>query len=109
MRRTSLRVRNLENSPDDWEQKVLLQFESRKELGQPIQEMEFHERITGETGRIFRYMKAIPTGGLCITCHGANLEQNLMKSIDALYPDDDARGYKPGDLRGAFSVKIQLK
>jgi hypothetical protein len=28
-----------------------------------------------------------------------------VKKIDELYPNDQARGYSPGDIRGAFTIQ----
>ena len=55
----------------------------------------------------FRYMKAIPTGGVCVACHGASLNPKVAAKLDSLYPGDKARGFKPGDIRGAFTVAWQ--
>ena len=53
----------------------------------------------------FTYVKAIPTGNLCVACHGSNIQPDLLAAIKALYPSDKATGFKVGDLRGAFVVK----
>ena len=49
-------------------------------------------------------MKAIPTGGVCLACHGENLAQGVQETITTLYPNDKATGFKSGDIRGAFVV-----
>ena len=53
-------------------------------------------------------MKAIPTGEVCLTCHGSNIKASLQIRINELYPDDKAYGFKIGDIRGAFFVQIPL-
>nr|VFK61436.1 MAG: Protein of unknown function (DUF3365) [Candidatus Kentron sp. UNK]VFK69117.1 MAG: Protein of unknown function (DUF3365) [Candidatus Kentron sp. UNK] len=53
--------------------------------------------------RVFRYMKAIPTLEVCTLCHGASLSPDVVTKLDELYPEDQARGFKVGDIRGAFS------
>ena len=55
-------------------------------------------------GKTFRYMKAIPTGEVCLACHGERLNPELGQRLDELYPQDKARGFKEGDIRGAFTV-----
>ncbi len=102
--RTSLKPRNTKNTPDAWEANVLKEFEKRKAAGDPIVEIEFSEVISSNGQSEFRYMKAIPTKPLCLVCHGENIAPDLAAKIDQLYPDDRARGYKAGDIRGAFSV-----
>jgi uncharacterized protein DUF3365 len=98
--RTSLKTRNPKNNPDEWEAKVLQQFEQRKQNGGTIATLEFSE--TTKEG--FRYMKAIPTKGLCLTCHGETLAEPVKAKLAELYPEDKATGFKIGDIRGAFSI-----
>lgn len=102
--RTALKVRNAANAPDGWEREVLKDFEKRKASGEDLQKMEYFS-IVEEGGKpYFRYMKVIPTGGLCLICHGRNIEGNLRERLDTLYPKDQARGFRPGHIRGAFTV-----
>lgn len=103
--RTALRVRNPANAPDAWERSVLEQFLSQVNAGADPGKLERAEIITDESGAsTFRYMKAIPMGtNPCMTCHGAP-EPMLKAEIDRLYPADQATGFRPGQLRGAFTV-----
>ncbi len=102
--RTSLKTRNPKNNPDEWETKVLHQFEQRKVNGEDISTLEYYETTT----KGFRYMKAIPTKGLCLTCHGDAIPESVKASLVELYPEDRATGFKAGDIRGTFSI-IQNK
>lgn len=102
--RTSLRVRNPLNSPDVWEKAVLEKFEQRKLAGEDPAGIEFYAAAEQEDKTVFRYMKAIPTAELCVVCHGAELAPELEAKLAELYPQDQARGYQPGDLRGAFTI-----
>jgi hypothetical protein len=102
--RTSLRTRNDANAPDAWETAVLEQFEERKAAGEAVTTLEYSE-ITGQNGnRVFRYMKAIPTDDVCLMCHGQQVPEDLSAKLDELYPNDKARGFSKGDIRGAFTV-----
>ncbi|HEB57390.1 MAG TPA: DUF3365 domain-containing protein [Gammaproteobacteria bacterium] len=103
--RTSLRPRNPNNAPDAWEKRVLKKFEARKAAGEDPKKMEFYE-VTKLKGKpVFRYMKAIPTAQKpCLACHGRNIKAGVIKKLDQHYPDDRARGYQAGDIRGAFSI-----
>ena len=98
--RTSLKTRNPKNNPDEWETEVLQQFEQRKQNGEAIATLEYYE--TTKEG--FRYMKAIPTKGLCLTCHGETLAEPVKATLAELYPEDKATGFKLGDIRGAFTI-----
>ncbi len=98
--RTSLKNRNSGNAPTDWQRAVLLKFEERKAAGEDVTKMDHLEVVGGE----FRYMKAIPTAEICLKCHGANIAPKVAAKLDELYPEDKARGFNKGDIRGAFYV-----
>jgi len=102
--RTSLKPRSSKNTPNEWEQGVLESFEKRKAAGEPVSEIEHAEVVSNNGQSEFRYMKAIPAKGLCLVCHGENIAPELTTKIDQLYPQDKARNYKLGDIRGAFSI-----
>ncbi len=107
--RTSLKIRNPENAPDNWELAVLKQFEARKAQGEPNDSLEFFAVIDDDQGqKTFRYMKAIPTASLCLACHGEHISPEVDAKLKELYPKDTARGYKEGDLRGAFTIAKPL-
>ena len=103
--RTSLKVRNPDNQPDVWEREVLQQFERRKQAGEDLMTLEASATENGE----FRFMKAIPTGAACIACHGTELSAPVQARLAELYPQDQARGFNPGDLRGAFTLRKTLE
>ncbi|WP_256574369.1 DUF3365 domain-containing protein [Pseudomonas sp. HAR-UPW-AIA-41] len=103
--RTALRVRNPGNQPDVWEQQVLQRFSDRAAAGEPLPGMHEQAIVDGQ----FRYMQAIPTGQPCLTCHGEKLSPELAAKLDSLYPADQARGFKLGELRGAFTLSRPLE
>lgn len=103
--RTSLKLRNPANAPDAWELKVLEEFEKKRAAGADPKSLEFFEVTTYDDAKAFRYMKAIPTGAPCLACHGgSNVKPEVEALLKDLYPTDKARGFKRGDLRGAFSL-----
>ena len=104
--RTSLKARNSGSEPDEWERTVLEKFQKRHADGEGITVLE--EYSYTEKGNVFRYMKAIPTGNVCLTCHGTNVSPALKAQIDKYYPDDAAIGFKAGDIRGAFTLQKEL-
>ncbi|WP_254439899.1 DUF3365 domain-containing protein [Shewanella sp. Arc9-LZ] len=109
--RTSLRVRNSDNTPDEWELSQLQQFELVNASGQqpadkPIVASEF---IVNDGNTQFRYMKAIPAQQLCLGCHGSNIEPEMSALLSKTYPDDKAVNFALGDIRGAFSLKKDIK
>lgn len=103
--RTSLKPRNPENTPDAWERQVLEEFEQRAMRGEPPQQIDHYRVVTRNGQRYFRYMKAIPTEQVCLTCHGETLAPAVAAKIEDLYPQDRATGFSVGDLRGAFTIR----
>jgi len=98
--RTSLRLRNPANLAREWQVEVLEDFDAHTATD-PGAAPEFFE--IGPDGQ-FRYMQAIPTGGLCLACHGSAIPDEVQKLLNENYPHDRALGYEAGDIRGAFSV-----
>ena len=106
--RTSLRLRNPANKPDAWELAVLNKFEQRKAAGEDPTKIEYSEIAEAGGKKTFRYMKAIPTQEVCLACHGENIDKATAAKLAKLYPKDKARGFKVGDLRGAFTLSKDL-
>lgn len=99
--RTSQKVRNPSNRPDPHERAVLAAFAEELEAGADGQLPERTDVL--DDGRT-RYMRAIVIEPPCLACHGEALAAPVAAAIDALYPQDEARGYRAGELRGAFTI-----
>ncbi len=107
--RTSLKYRAPTNSPLPWEKKVLKEFEARKAAGEEVQKIDYKDVVEEDGKKVFRYMKAIPTGKICLKCHGGKeVAPEVEAKLHELYPGDKARGFKVGDIRGAFVLKKTL-
>ena len=107
--RTSLKLRNPNNAPDAWETAVLKDFEQRKAAGESPETLEYSEVVEQDGRRVFRFMKAIPTQKVCTNCHGGDgVSEEVVAKLKTLYPEDQARGFKEGDLRGAFTLSKPL-
>ncbi len=102
--RVSLKNRNPDNVPNDWQRAVLEDFNARAAKGESIKKMGFAEVVEHDGKKQLRFMKALPTGGLCLGCHGANIDANVQAKITELYPDDKATGYEKGQVRGAVVI-----
>jgi Protein of unknown function (DUF3365) len=107
VRRTALKVRNQSNKADAFEMRVLREFVEKLAGGADPATLDHGETVTENGKSLFRYMKAIPAAAEpCLACHGSNLKDDVKAEIAKLYPEDQATGFKAGDLRGAFSVVI---
>jgi hypothetical protein len=102
--RTSYKVRNPANAPDGWERRVLESFEARRARGEHVKTLEHGEIVTENGKRFFRYMKAIQTRGICLRCHGTNIDSAVSTALREFYPQDKATGFNLGDIRGAFTI-----
>jgi cytochrome c553 len=93
--RTSLKLRNPDNTAPDWAgAHVDSELESRALVQGP----------DGELGVLLPIHLAAP----CLNCHGetAQLADGVAESLARLYPDDEATGFAKGDLRGWFWVEV---
>ena len=100
--RTSLKVRNPENTPTDWQEIQLLAMDRQPvKNGKPVEVWQVSE-ASGQPA--FQYMSAIPTQKLCLGCHGKSIAPEVKAKLAELYPEDKAPGFSEGDLRGAFVV-----
>ncbi|AXT38785.1 DUF3365 domain-containing protein [Alteromonas sp. BL110] len=110
--RTSLKVRNPGNAPDDWEREQLAHFssllEKNKLTSEPLKRPLDTYQYDDESGE-FRYMMAIEQGQICMACHGTNIAPAVKDVIAKHYPDDQATGFEVGDLRGAFTLTYRPK
>lgn len=106
--RTSLKTRNSDNAPDDWEREALEDFEARLGAGADPKTLARAEEVETAEGTMFRVIKAIPTGEVCLACHGSDIAPNVASALNERYPEDQARGYSVGEIRGAFSLSKPL-
>ena len=105
VRRVSLKARNAETAiPDAWEKRVLQQFDQRQANGESADQMAIAEVVDGR----FRFIKAQAVEGVCMNCHAAEIKPEVEAALKEKYPDDRARGYSPGQIRGAFSLAKDL-
>ena len=102
--RTSLKTRNHKNVPDQWETQILQTFDADLKSGTPASSL----AASNINEEAFRFMKAIPTGQVCLACHGQQVDPELMKTIQDNYPKDTATRFTLEDIRGAFTLTKEL-
>ena len=89
--RTSHRVRNQENIPNDW-MKVYLDKFNREKTTKPV----IHNFSDGKRA----YLEPLFVQPMCLSCHGTAVTGSVKAEIKKRYPNDKATGFKVGDFRG---------
>ncbi|MBT8387649.1 MAG: DUF3365 domain-containing protein [Ignavibacteria bacterium] len=107
IQRVSFRNRNENNFPDDYEQTVLNSFQEMLENNKLDSNTELAELVDEGGFTYLRYMKPILIQPECLNCHGnlSSMQKEIRRQIRERYPKGKAYDYKPGDLRGAISIK----
>lgn len=109
IKRVSDQLRNIENTPDAFEQHILDLFSGMYEEGIEPPFIHTEERtVNGQ--KEFWFMQSIHVQPQCLGCHGPGdrIASNVKTLLNERYPEDKAVGYKPGDLRGAIRVSFSL-
>jgi len=96
--RASLKVRNPKNAPKPWMRPLLEAYESSPKQREPA--------VVAIDDQTVGYVEPIFLQPLCVACHGETLSPDLQAKLDELYPEDQAKGYAPGDLRGVFWAEL---
>ena len=109
IKRVSLRPRNKNNYPNLYEKEILEKFNKLSLKDNKYLALEHSEIIKDENNNKFVYAKAIRIKEVCLNCHGSNINDDLKKEIQKLYPDDKAINYKLNDIRGAFVMYRNIK
>ena len=98
--RTSHRLRNPENAPEPWMSEFLEEY-----LANPVDN---EPRAVGLASGGIGYVEPIRMKSICMQCHGDRIKPGVRDRLRALYPEDEATGFKRGELRGMFWVKLPL-
>jgi hypothetical protein len=99
--RVSLQARNSSRGqPDAWEAAGLARLEAMQAAGTEPANLHIGEWVDGR----YRYLRAQVVDGVCLACHGTDIDPALAETIREYYPDDSATGYQLGDIRGAITL-----
>jgi hypothetical protein len=104
VRRTALQPRNPAAKPDAFERETMTAWRAEP-LDASAKPMVRSAAVSTDEGPAYRWMRAIPTQGMCLQCHGEMIEPDVAAAIAARYPDDKATGFREGQLRGALSIR----
>lgn len=98
--RTSHKLRNSNNTPQDWIGPYIAKFKDKKQ-GDPEAKSFILTLADGKKA----YLEPLWVIPLCLQCHGDNLAKDVQGEISTRYPKDQATGFKVGDFRGFLWVK----
>lgn len=103
IRRVSDKARNPANRATEAELKILAAYQQAL-----ANKEELKPRIVSAENGDFGYLPIL-TNPMCLQCHGKlneELSPEFYKQIKALYPEDEARGYGTGEIRGMWVVAL---
>jgi len=95
--RTSHRLRNPDNTAPEWADIALKTYLNDETDRAP--------RVVSLANNREGYVEPITIKPLCLACHGDNLAPDVATQIQAMYPEDEATGFKLDDLRGVYWVE----
>ncbi|SHE88987.1 Protein of unknown function [Fodinibius roseus] len=104
LRRASHQPRNPVNRADSLEMETIKEYIRKIEQGGEL------KPVTYARGNTITYHAPIRIPGqLCLNCHGSpgtDIAQSDLKTIQELYPEDEATGFEMGELRGIWSIQF---
>lgn len=104
IKRTSLKTRNNENNPSKKEEEVLQMFQEKIDSGVSLKKIFHIDSIPSG----YKFYKPLFMENTCLKCHGQknDIDQKTLNTIQKIYPDDKAIGFKEHELRGIVVVEM---
>lgn len=104
VKRTSTRIRNPENLPDEHERVALAWFDSVQAAGGE-RPASYLQAVGDDELRFYRPLMIAP---FCTQCHGTpeQIDPEVQRILAERYPSDQATGYSQGDMRGLIRVSL---
>lgn len=102
IKRTSDKIRNPVNTPDEMENDVIKTYLNQKEENKQLTAI-IKQDLKGNQ----HYFKPIFVQSMCLNCHGTKETQIKPDTWDMIrkkYPNDAGFNYKEGDLRGVWHI-----
>ncbi len=106
MGRSSVRLRNPANQGPEWVRTWLGEHGAK-----PAAEVPARSWVEdAPEGRVARVIQPLPTGAMCMVCHGAPemIPAEIQSILDERYPEDQATGFAPGDQRGVVWAEVTV-
>ncbi len=102
IKRTSLKLRNPQNQPNQIEKAALKEFQ--ESLGDS---MVMEPKVIHLAQEVLFAKPILINNPLCLTCHGSKgtqIGEETVQLLEHLYPNDAAYDFQMGDLRGMWSI-----
>ena len=106
LRRVSHKARNPKNKADAAELEILNAYRETMKAGKPP-EPQLRRQADGTETFFAPIVLANP---LCLKCHGApdsDIDADTLAALRKLYPQDEATGFRVGELRGMWRVDFR--
>lgn len=106
IRRVTMKVRNPQDAPDETEGPILEAYATAAADSLPLGD---HVQLLGD-GEVLFTRPIVIDNALCLSCHGTpgqELTEETRNLIKKYYPNDQATGYRMGELRGMWSIRMQ--
>lgn len=107
IKRTSLKIRNPKNAPDSMEITMLKIYDQMSKMRNPVLVPKILEKGKDD----IQFFAPIQIKNeLCLKCHGVlgqTMKEEDYAYIKQHYPNDQATGYKMGEVRGMWSITLK--
>ncbi|MBI3885217.1 MAG: DUF3365 domain-containing protein [Opitutae bacterium] len=109
LKRTSLRVRNPANVPDDGDQLALNLLSDRMNEGLALPDLLVQRVDRSAHPTEWRIYKPIGVANRCLTCHGdkEQIPPDVQAVLELRYPEDRATGYTSNQWRGLIRISLE--
>ena len=104
IKRTSHKLRNPYNAPDEMEKEILNKYLSAQKNSEKLQPI-----IKEDTEGNVHFYAPILIKHDCLKCHGEpgkEIPKDIYQMIKEKYPQDQAINFKEGDLRGIWDIEF---
>ena len=105
IKRTSHKIRGKENAPNEVELAIIKKYLTSMNNGEKLKPTIQKD----EVGKVHFY-SPIKVEKKCMSCHGVvgkEVTQKTDSILKVLYPNDQATGFKIGDLRGIVNITFE--
>ncbi|KAB2907297.1 MAG: DUF3365 domain-containing protein [Ignavibacteriales bacterium] len=102
--------RNPLNLPDQAETMWMKEIENMMKEKSFNRDTVLYRVVKSGRSRMLHLVKPIFLAPECVVCHGTEdqIPEAVMKKINEKYPEDKARNFQPGELRGLVTVRLKI-